>query len=377
MNTRPPESTQAATTDEQVGSMPWLFDAHLDLAMNALEWNRDLTRPLAELRASEAGMTDRPDRGRGTVCFPELRRAGVRLCVATQIGRVDATGRSRVAAWQSSAQAWAMTQGQLAWYRQMEADGELVSIRDRTSLERHLQSGEAARASRAPIGYILSLEGADSILTLGHLERAHADGLRALGLAHYGPGIHAQGTDATGGLTARGRDLLPELQRLGMILDLTHLSDESFWEAVEAYPGPVWASHQNCRALVPHQRQWTDDQFREVIRRGGVIGVVLDGWMLSPQWVRGQTTPQSAQLHLDALVDHIDHICQIAGNARHVGIGSDLDGAFGTEQTPLDVDSIADLRRLEPLLRARGYSAEEVEGIAHGNFLRFLREVWR
>jgi len=99
--------------------------------------------------------------------------------------------------------------------------------------------------------------------------------------------------------------------------------------------------------------------------------------MLSPQWVRGQTTPQSAQLHLDALVDHIDHICQIAGNARHVGIGSDLDGAFGTEQTPLEVDSIADLRRLEPLLRARGYSAEEVEGIAHGNFLRFLREVWR
>ena len=377
MNTRSPEISEASTTGDPVGEMPWLFDAHLDLAMNALEWNRDLTRPLADLRASEAGWTDRPDRGRGTVCFPELRRGEIRLCVATQIGRVDATGRSRVAAWQSPAQAWAMTQGQLAWYRQMEADGELISIRDRASLDRHLQHRETPGTGPIPVGYILSLEGADSILSLGHLERAYADGLRALGLAHYGPGIHAQGTDATGGLTARGRGLLRELHRLGMILDLTHLSDESFWEAVEAYPGPVWASHQNCRTLVPHQRQWADDQIREVIRRGGVIGVVLDGWMLSPQWVRGETTPQSAGLHLEAVVDHIDHICQIAGNARHVGIGSDLDGAFGTEQTPLEVDSIADLQRLGPLLRARGYTSGEVEGIAHGNFVRFLQEVWR
>ncbi len=354
----------------------WIFDAHLDLAMNALEWNRDLKRPLHNLRLSEAGLSDRPDRGRGTVCFPELRRGGIALCVATQIGRVDPTGKSRVAAWQSPAQAWAMTQGQVAWYREMEAVGELRSVRDRSSLESHLADWQSSLNDHRPSGYILSLEGADSILTLGHLERAYAYGLRALGLAHYGPGIHAQGTDATGGLTARGRDLLREMKRLGIILDLTHLSDESFWEAIDAYAGPVWASHQNCRSLVPHQRQWTDDQIREVIRRDGVVGVVLDGWMLSPNWVRGETTPASANLHLEALVDHIDHICQIAGNANHVGIGSDLDGAFGTEQTPLEIDSIADLRKLAPLLQSRGYTATDIEGIEHGNFLRFLRTIW-
>lgn len=384
-----------STSDPQAHDFPWLFDAHLDLAMNAIEWNRDLTRPLADLRASEAGCTDRPDRGQGTVCFPELRKAGVRLCVATQIGRIDPTGQSRVAAWQSAAQAWAMTQGQLAWYREMEACGELRSIVDINGLESHLETWEhwisnptnpnnsstdgrmAPPTSQPPIGYILSLEGADSIRSLSHLERAYSAGLRALSLAHYGPGVHAQGTDATGGLTAKGRELLREIGRLGIILDLTHLSDESFWEVIDCYSGPIWASHQNCRSLVPHQRQWSDDQIREVLRRGGIMGVVLDGWMLTPHWIRGTTTPASAQLHLDAVVDQIDHVCQIAGNVRQVGIGSDLDGAFGREQTPIEVDSVSDLLRLGPLLRRRGYDGEDIGAIAHGNFVRFLRTVWK
>jgi membrane dipeptidase len=374
-----------------------IVDAHLDLAMNALEWNRDLTRPIEEIRQRERDLTDRPDRGRGTVSFEEMRRGSVGLCVATQIARYVAPGNP-LPGWHSPEQAWAMTQGQLAWYRAMEARGELVQIRDAEGLERHLRNlprerlrqgygasaealpataeGESHHADGKPIGYILSLEGADSIVTLRHLERAYADGLRAVGPAHYGPGVYAYGTASCGGLGTRGRELLREMEHLGIILDVTHLCDDSLREALDHFHRDIWASHSNCRALVPHDRQFTDDQLRELIQRGAVIGAAFDAWMLVPGWVRGQTTPERAGVTLDTVIDHIDHICQLAGNARHCMIGSDLDGAFGREQGPTDVATIADLNRLPARLAARGYSEEEVRGIAHGNFVRFLRGAW-
>ena len=355
----------------------FLVDAHLDLAMNALEWNRDLTRPLAEIREREQRLTDRPDRGRGTVSFPEMRRGRVGLCVATQIARYVKRTHP-LPGWHSPEQAWAMTEGQLAWYREMERRGEMTAIRDREALEAHLSRWETATESDTevlPIGYVLSLEGADSLVTLDHLERAFARGLRAIGPAHYGPGTYAQGTDASGGLGPAGRALLREMERLELILDATHLCDDSFFEAMDAFRGRVWASHSNCRALVPHNRQFSDEQIRLLVDRGAVIGVALDAWMLVPGWVRGQSTPENTGVTLATMVDHIDHICQVTGNARHVGIGSDLDGAFGREQTAADLGSIADLSRLGDLLRARGYAAEDVRGVAHGNFVRFLREA--
>jgi membrane dipeptidase len=353
-----------------------VFDCHLDLAMNAVEWNRDLTRPLADIRAREKGQTDKKDRGRGTVCLPEMRRGCVGLCVATQIARY-VKPENPLPGWHSPQQAWAMTQGQLAWYRAMEEAGQMVQIKDARSLESHLKLWSNPPPPDAPVGYILSLEGADSMLTPAGVERSHAQGLRALGLSHYGPGTYAQGTDATGGLGRRGRELLAEMERLNIILDATHLCDDSFWEALQHFHGAIWASHSNCRALTPHNRQFSDEQIKELIKRGAVIGAALDAWMMVPGWVRGKTTPEGAGLKLEKLIDHIDHVCQIAGNARHSGIGSDLDGAFGTEQTPADLDSIADLARLPDLLRGRGYPAADVEAIMHGNFIRFLKETWQ
>jgi membrane dipeptidase len=270
----------------------------------------------------------------------------------------------------------------------------LVQITTAARLQEHIsrwqtrldkvQAGEATTQIEAaapdqmqiPIAYILSLEGADSLRTMRDLERAYEQGLRAVGPAHYGPGTYAQGTDATGGLGAPGRELLSEMDRLGMILDASHLCDESFWEAFEHFEGPIWASHSNCRALVPHNRQLADTQIKALVERGAVIGCALDGWMLVPGWVRGKTTPQSADLKLERVVDHIDHVCQIAGNARHSGIGSDLDGAFGREQSPADLDTIADLSKLSNLLKARGYQEEDIRQIMHGNFLRFLTNAW-
>jgi len=357
----------------------FVFDAHLDLAMNALEWNRDLTRPLQEIRDRERQLADKPDRGRGTVSLPEMRAAGIGLCVATQIAR-HVRPSNPLPGWHSPSQAWAQTQGQLAWYRAMEEQGEMRQIRDLNTLESHLAEWRAPQPPGGPplpVGYILSLEGADSMVTVGHLERAWSQGLRAIGPAHYGPGTYAQGTDATGGLGPKGKELLAEMGRLGIILDATHLCDDSFWEALDHFHGPVWASHNNCRSLVPHNRQFSDRQIRELIARGAVIGLVFDAWMMVPGWVRGKTTPASAGLKIGRIVEHLDHICQIAGNCHHVGLGSDLDGAFGVEQTPSDLQSIADLHRVFEAMRARGYSEEDVARVASGNFLNFLRRAWK
>ena len=354
----------------------FIVDAHLDLSMNAMEWNRDLREPIGDIRQREKGLTDKPDRGNNTVCFPELRRGNVGLVVATQIARYVSRDNP-LPGWHSPEQAWAQTQAQLAWYRAMEEDGELVQIKYWEDLENHLQYWESEENNeKKSIGYILSLEGADSIVTLTHLDRAYQYGLRALGPAHYGPGRYAQGTDATGFMGPKGRALLKEMESLNIILDATHLCDDSFWEALEHFRGPVWASHNNCRTLVNHNRQFSDDQMKELIRRGAVIGGVLDAWMMVPNWQRRVSDPKLMNCKLEVLIDHMDHICQLAGNALHIGIGSDLDGAFGKEQSPYDIETIADLQKIPHLLSKRGYSEEDILNVTSGNWLRFLKKAW-
>jgi membrane dipeptidase len=356
-----------------------IFDAHLDLSMNAMEWNRDMRLPLVEIRRRELGMSDKPDRTRNTICLPEMRRARMGLCVATQIARYS--GRfSKLPGWSSPEQAWAHTQGQLAWYRAMEECGEMVQLRTGSDVEAHAARWRAATAedmAKLPIGYLLSLEGADSILSWRHLEKSRADGLIALGPVHYGPGVYGHGTDDQGELTLKGRELLKEMERLGIILDVTHLCDESFWDALGRYSGPLWASHHNCRALANWNRQLTDEQIKAIIERGAVIGMAFDAIMMVHGWTHMRSKAQDFNLKMEKICEHIDHVCQIAGNAKHVGIGTDLDGGFGNEQTPMDLDSVTDLRSLVAPLAARGYSAEDIDNIFSGNFLRFLGEHLR
>lgn len=352
------------------------IDAHLDLSMNAMEWNRDLRWPVMDIRKSEEGMNDKPDRAKGTVALPELRKGNIGLVVATQIARYVAPGNT-LPGWHSPQQAWAQTQAQLAWYKAMEAEGEMAMIKDWQALEQHMALWtNGAPNDQKPVGYILSLEGADSLVSLHYLETAYGYGLRAVGPAHYGPGRYANGTDATGHLNEQGKLLLKEMDRLGMILDATHLCDDAFWDAMEIFKGPVWASHQNCRALVEHNRQFSDEQLKVLIERGAVIGAPLDAWMMVPHWVRQQSTPEGMHCNLDIMIDHIDHICQLAGNADHVGIGTDLDGAFGKEQCPYDLETIADLQKLPAMFARRGYATVDIEKIMHGNWLRFIKKAW-
>ena len=350
-------------------------DMHLDLSMNALEWNRDLRMPVQEINRREAGMTDKPDRGHATVSFDELRKGNIGLVVATQIGRYIAPD-SPLSGWHSPEQAWAQTQGQLAWYKAMEADGQMLMIRTKEELDAHLALWANDEPNdRKPIGYVLSLEGADSLITVAHLEKAWHYGLRAVGPAHYGPGRYANGTDSSGRLNDMGQSLLAKMETLGMILDVSHLNDDAFCHALELYHGPVWASHNNCRTLVNHNRQFSDEMIQALIDHDAIIGIALDAWMMVPGWIRGQSTPKSMSCNLEVAANHIDHICQIAGNANHIVIGSDLDGAYGTEQCPYDVTTIADLQKIPDILQNRGYSDENIRAIASGNLIDFLRKA--
>jgi membrane dipeptidase len=390
-----------------------LIDSHLDLSWNALNWNRDLTQSVAEIRRSEAGMTDKA-RGLNTVAFPEMRQAEMVICLATVLARVSSLGEALLD-YRTREIACAMARGQLAYYRIAEEQGILRMLRDWRSVASHLEewrrdprgstpgtvpmefdgrsqgsaapsSSERSDSSRSskspekagngpcPLGFIFSMEGADPILRPSSASEWWEDGLRVVGLAHYGLSAYAHGTGSEGGLTAAGRDLLRAMQEVGMVLDVTHLADQSFWEAVEAFKGPVLASHNNCRSLVPGDRQFSDEQIRYLIGRGSVIGAVCDVWMLYPGWEAGRT-PNSV-VTLSAVADHIDHVCQLAGNSLHSAIGSDLDGGYGTEQSPCDLNTIADLQKIPNLLAQRGYKDEDIENIMHGNWLRFFQSAW-
>ena len=354
-----------------------IFDAHLDLAWNAIDWNRDLRLPVQRIREADIGLSG-PGRGRSTVAFPELQVGKVATLVATLLARqLRLGGLAAVQRYASMEAAYAAACGQLAYYRALTEQGALRQIRDAGELERHIHDWETRDHAQLPLGFIVSMEGADAVLFPDQVEEWWQAGLRILGPAHYGVSPYAHGTGTEGGLFPAGRPLLKNMEEIGMILDVTHLTDRSFEEALDFYSGPVLASHHNCRALVPDQRQLSDEQIKRLLDRGAVIGAALDCWMLAPGWRRGQTTPEQANVRLETVVDHIDHVCQLAGNARHAAIGSDLDGGFGKEQSPRDLDTIADLQRIPNLLVKRGYSAKDIEGIMYKNWVRFFTDAWR
>ncbi len=353
-----------------------IFDAHLDLAWNAIDWNRDLRLPVEGIRKSEEGM---PGKGRGqnTVSLEAMRRGKVAICIATVLARLLRPNlMPAIQRYTSMAAAYGAAFGQLAYYRGMEQWGLMRRIANHRELTAHVKAWEQDEESATePIGYILSMEGADPILRPDQVQEWWDAGLRIIGPTHYGISPYGHGTGTEGGFFPEGKELLEEMQRVGMILDVTHLSDQCFDEAMDLFGGRMLASHHNSRALVNNQRQLTDEQIKTLVSRGAVIGAALDCWMLKPDWVLGESDPESVKL--EAMVDHIDHVCQLAGNANHAAIGTDLDGGFGKEQTPSDMDTIADLQRVPEMLKRRGYDAEAIKNIMYKNWVQFFTETWK
>jgi membrane dipeptidase len=362
-----------------------IIDSHLDLAWNALQWNRNLLLDSYTTRVLEKGIPG-PGRAQNTVSLPDMARGRVAVCCATLLARCTGTPVPHVD-FATPQQTTAIARGQLAYYNAMQRIGSMRLIDNSFDLDAHIsewekwerrfeqeeQAHELEENTPPPLGCVISMESADAILSPDDLYWWYEAGVRVIGPAHYGPGRYAGGTGTHTGLTDLGRQLLPEMLQSGVILDLSHFSDAAFWEALEIYDGPVLASHNNCRALVPHQRQFEDRQLTAIIEREGVIGVSFDAWMLQPGWIVGHSS--NAQVTIATVADHIDHICQLAGNARHAAIGSDLDGGFGRNQSPSDLDTIADIQQLCAILSNRGYKEGDIKAIMYGNWQNLLQYI--
>jgi membrane dipeptidase len=362
-----------------------VFDWHLDLSWNALEWNRDLTLPITEIRRREAAAGySGIGRGTSTVSLPSLREGNVAVVSATLLARHDSRGPVLrflpKSGFESAEASYATAVGQLAYYRALERRGLIRILTDWPVLEAHVRAWQAyldgGKAGKAPpLGFVISMEGADPILTPDDLQEWWDGGLRILSLSHYGVSRYSHGTDTPGPLMEPAPALLKEMQRLGVILDVTHLADEAMDQVFGLFDGVVIASHHNCRALVNRQRQLRDGDIRRIVERDGVIGAAMDTWMLDILCVQ-EAGRIRRDATLETVVNHIDYVCQLAGSTRNAALGTDLDGGFGYEQSPADLDTIADLQKIPVILERRGYSADDIKGIMHGNWLDLMRRAW-
>ncbi|MFN4242845.1 MAG: dipeptidase [Tepidisphaerales bacterium] len=325
-------------------------DCHLDLAYNRRR-GRDITQP-AELQPFVQNET-------ATVGLPDLRRGGVAMICAT-IFAMPQTAKE--AGYTTPDEAMIAGWEQLQYYLRLLTAGEI----DLVTHPDDVPTGPLAEGNRA-IPTVLLMEGADPIRSPDELALWFDAGLRVIGLA-WQRTRYAGGTGAPGPLTDEARALLPHIDRLGLIHDTSHLAEESFWELLERTQGPAIASHSNCRALVPGDRQLSDHMIRALAGRGGVIGInFFEKFLLPPELYK------TRRATLDDVARHIDHICQLTGTHRHVGLGTDMDGGLGREHIPHELHTIADLPKLGDTLRDRGYGDDAVHDILAGNWLAYFR----
>ena len=371
-----------------------IIDGHLDMAYNALFYRRDLTQPVDVLREREdrirSGVSRHPDsleRREGpdagthytvTVTLPEMRKGHVGIMLSTVMARVQASGAKLHNAVRTQATAYARGQSHLYYYQALEREGEIVFIKTPEDLDACVGTWENP-TMETPVGLILSMESADPILGPDQVPEWWDAGLRSVSLTHFGANTYGHGTGTSGGLYPPAYALMDALRETGMALDLTHAAELAFWQILDHWDGPVHASHCNCRALVPGHRHLSDDMIRAIVERDGVIGIVFAEQMLSPQWDWDDpsTHHTNATRPMAAAVEHIDHICQLAGNGNHVAFGTDLDGGFGRELAPTDYNTVADLQKFLDILRTHGYNEDDVADFAHGNLLRLFRNAWR
>lgn len=345
----------------------FIVDAHEDIGINAQLEDRDVRRSVGEQRAREAekpAPTDVNAHKSDTVMIglPEHRRGGVGLVCSTIFCLPGEQEKMTSDGW-----------AQLRYYQELSKEPDTIGARligSRADLDALTRDYAAAPTpEQRPVGFLPLMENADPIREPSDVEEWYNAGLRIIGPTWLGS-RYCGGTGHPGGFTDLGFALLAEMERLGMILDLSHMADDAVWQALERYRGPIIASHTNCRVYVPTDRHFTDDQIRAAAARGVVIGVVLHNSFLVGGWKREQ-----GPVGIDAVVRHLDHVRELVGDARHSGIGSDFDGGAGVESTPQPFDTVADLGAIGDALRAHDYSEEEISGILGANFLRVFREA--
>ncbi|MBU0704637.1 MAG: membrane dipeptidase [Chloroflexi bacterium] len=345
-----------------------IVDAHEDIAYSALNLGRDVRRSAFETRRLEEDALTPRREGLCMLGLPEWLSGGVAVVFGTIFASPTRPADPGPRTYTTAAEAHALGQAQLDYYHRLADECEQVAlIGDRAALDRVLASWEG---DAPQVGIVPLMEGADPIREPAEAEMWFERGLRMVGLSWRLGSRYAGGDSAPGRLTDAGRELLAVMADLGLILDVSHLAEESFFEAVDRFEGQIIASHANPRARVPGPRQLSDEMIHCLVERDGVIGIVLFNKFLRPGWKTGD---RKDAVSLTDVVAAVDHVCQMVGDAAHVGLGSDFDGGFGAESAPAGLDTVADLARIGPALSEAGYSEEEVSAVLGGNWLRLLR----
>ena len=362
-----------------------IIDGDYPMAGGATLLQRDLTLPIDQVRNASGLLPDAPGRPTsGTMAsLPEMRRGRVAAAivkVGACILREDLHPHGEV---RSDEIAYSRAQGEMAYYRILESRGQIRLLKTASDFGDHMQVWEEAGAyDGLPIGMVLGMEGADPILYPEQVHEWYADGLRVISLSHYGVSrySHGTGTGTEGGLLDGAVDLLKYMDSLGMILDVSHTSDESIRQELDSFSGPVLSTHQNCRAITPGERQISDELLQRIIDRGAVIGHSMDTWMLYREGVDWANIPPRRDVFpadavtLEDYCDHIDHVCQMAGSSLHSAIGGDTDGQGGADGAPYEVDTVADYQKVADVLDRRGYAQADIENIMYRNWQRFFEE---
>jgi membrane dipeptidase len=329
-----------------------IVDGHLDLAYNAVR-GRNVLLPAAQQAADDEGIP--------SVGLPDLRAGSVRLICGTifcQPALADKPG------YRTAEEAHAMAWQQMRWYMRRCDDLQLSIVTDRT----HLDPADLQRQppTQSPLSAIILMEGADPIRTPDDVWLFYNAGLRIVGLAWRNT-RYAGGTGVPGPLTREGVELVRTLDLASIIHDVSHLAEASFWQLLDTTNGPIIASHSNCRAIVPTDRQLSDEMIRAIAQRGGIIGInFFDRFLIPP------AEQPRRRANLTDVVHHIDHICQLLGDSKHVALGTDMDGGLGRDNIPNEIQTSADLPRLADALAAANYDTRAIQSIMGKSWLRFF-----
>lgn len=355
--------------------LPVLVDSHEDLAWNMLSFHRDYTLSSQQIRAAESKSNVPVLNGDSLLGYADYQAANVRLIFSTLFA---APVRAQEGEWDTQVyrtgeEAYQRYRHQLeVYFRLTDAHPDLFQlIRTRAELTLLLNRDTA---SKPPIGLLPSMEGADGIRSPQAVSEWAEQGVRLIGLAWQAT-RYAGGTKEPGPLTPDGFELLRAMEEAGCVLDFSHLDEQAARQALDAFPGRVMASHINPWHFLqdrPSNRFVKDDMIRAIAERGGVMGFVPYNIFLDPYWKRGE---DKNLVSIRQYVEQIDYVCQLVGSSRQVGIGTDFDGGFGVQHVPAEINSIADLPVIIPLLQEKGYTSQDIENIFGNNWIRFLMEV--
>lgn len=357
--------------------MRLIIDAHEDIAWNILTFGRDPSRSVAETRARESADGACNPQGEALLGYADYSRGGVAVILATlHVTPV----RRKVHEWESvtyatQAEAHRMARAQADAYHHLAEDHAAMFqlVEHRAALREVFETWTGDPPAAPRVGLVMTIEGADCVQEPQELDEWFAAGVRVVGPAWSGT-RYCGGTREPGPLTPDGRRLLQVMDDLGMMLDLSHMAEQAYFEALDRFPGTIIASHSNARALLDGSpvpdRHLSDTMIRRLVEREGVIGVVPYNRFLKGGWL-----PEDgrAVVTIEHVLRQVDHICQLAGDAQHTALGSDFDGGFGLNQLPTGLDSIADLRFIGEALERSGYQPADVDAILSGNWLRMLR----